>query len=75
VIRRGLKLAGIGLLIGVVAALALSRLLDSLLYGVSATDPITLGISLLVLGLAALLACMLPAVRATRINPITALRE
>jgi putative ABC transport system permease protein len=75
VIRRGLKLAGIGLLIGVVAALALSRLMGSLLYGVSANDPLSLIIAILVLGLAALLASLLPALRATRIDPITALRE
>ncbi len=75
VILRGLKLAGIGLLIGVVAALALSRLMGSLLYGVSATDPLSLIIAILVLGLAALLACLLPALRATRIDPIRALRE
>jgi putative ABC transport system permease protein len=74
VIRRGLKLAGIGLLIGVVAALALSRLMGSLLYGVSPNDPLSLIIAILVLGLAALLACLLPALRATRIDPITALR-
>jgi predicted permease len=74
VIRRGLTLAGIGLLIGVVAALALSRLMGSLLYGVSANDPLSLIIAILVLGLAALLACLLPALRATRIDPITALR-
>jgi putative ABC transport system permease protein len=75
VIRRGLKLAGIGLLIGVVAALALSRLMGSLLYGVSANDPLSLVIAILVLGLAALLASLLPALRAIRIDPITALRE
>lgn len=75
VIRRGLKLAAIGLLIGVVAALALARLMGSLLYGVSATDPLSLVVAILVLGLAALLACLLPALRATRVDPITALRE
>jgi ABC-type antimicrobial peptide transport system permease subunit len=46
-----------------------------LLYGVSPIDPISLGISLLFLGIAAVLACLLPALRAIRINPITALRE
>jgi hypothetical protein len=51
------------------------NLIGSVLYGVSATDPIALGISVLILGLAALLARMLPAVRPTRINPITALRD
>ena len=75
VIRQGLKLAGIGLLIGIVAALALSRLMSSMLYGVSATDPLSLLVAILVLGLATLLACLLPALRATKIDPITALRE
>jgi ABC-type antimicrobial peptide transport system permease subunit len=75
VIRHGLKLAGIGLVIGVVAALAVSRVTSGLLYGVSPTDPVSLFIAILVLGVAALLACLLPAVRALRINPVTALRE
>ncbi len=75
VIQRGLKIVAIGLVIGLVAALALSHLMESMLFSVSAADPISLGLSVLVLGLAALLACLLPALRATRINPITALRE
>ncbi len=75
VIRRGLKLVGVGLLVGIMAALIFVRFIESILYGVSGTDPITLGLAVLVLGLAALVACLLPALRATRINPITALRE
>jgi ABC-type antimicrobial peptide transport system permease subunit len=75
VIIKGLKLATVGLIIGVVAALALTRLMSSMLYGVSATDPVSLLSAILVLGAAALLACLLPALRATRIDPITALRE
>jgi ABC-type antimicrobial peptide transport system permease subunit len=46
-----------------------------MLYGVSANDPFSLLIAILTLGVAALLACLLPALRASRINPITALRE
>jgi putative ABC transport system permease protein len=75
VILHGLKLAIVGLIIGVVAALGLTRLMSSVLYGVSATDPVSLLVAILVLGVAALLACLLPALRATRINPIAALRE
>ncbi|MBV8100805.1 MAG: ABC transporter permease [Verrucomicrobia bacterium] len=74
VLRQGLKLAGIGLVIGVTAALALARLMSSLLYGVSANDPLSLTIAILVLGAAAALASLLPALRAVRIEPITALR-
>jgi len=75
VVRQGLKLTGIGLIIGIVAALALARLMSSMLYGVSADDPISLLVAILVLSVAALLACLLPALRATRIDPIAALRE
>jgi len=73
--RQGLKIVGIGLVIGILAALALARLIASVLYGVSASDPITLVASVLVLSLTGLLACLLPAYRATRIDPITALKE
>jgi putative ABC transport system permease protein len=75
VVWQGLKLTGIGLLIGVVATLLLSRLMSSMLYGVSATDPFSLLLAILVLAGAALLACLLPGLRASRISPITALRE
>jgi putative ABC transport system permease protein len=62
-------------LIGLVAALALSHLIAGILYGVSVADPISVGLSVLVLGFTTLIACLLPAFRATRINPMTALRE
>jgi putative ABC transport system permease protein len=75
VIRQGLKLVGIGLVIGIAAGLIIVRSIDSMLYGVSGNDPVTLALAAFVLGLAALLACLLPALRATRINPINALRE
>jgi putative ABC transport system permease protein len=75
VIRQGLRLAGIGMVIGVAAELVLARLMSSMLYGVSANDPISLLIALLVLGGAAFMACLLPALRAVRIDPITALRQ
>jgi len=56
-------------------ALVLARFIQGVLYGVSSNDPITLGIVVLVLALAGLLACLLPALRATRTDPIRALRE
>lgn len=75
VILKGLKLAGLGLAIGLAAALMLVRLIESSLYGVSTNDPAVIFLGVLVLGLATLMACLLPALRAIKINPITALRE
>jgi putative ABC transport system permease protein len=75
VIRQGLKLVGVGLVVGIVLASVCARLIEGMLYGVSANDPITLGLTVVVLGLAATAACLLPALRAARINPLTALRE
>ena len=71
---RGLKLVAIGLSIGLVAALLVTRLIESLLYDVSPTDPLTLIGTLLLLTLVALLACFIPARRATKVDPIVALR-
>jgi predicted permease len=75
VIGKGLKLVFIGSLIGLAGATAATRLVSSLLYGVTATDPMTfVGVSLL-LPVVALLAIWLPARRATRVHPMVALRE
>jgi putative ABC transport system permease protein len=74
IVGQGMVLALIGVAIGVVAALALTRILSSLLYGVSTTDVSTYaGISLLVVGVASL-ACYIPAVRAAKTDPMVALR-
>lgn len=64
-----------GLAIGMIAALPLVRFIESILYDVSAGDPITLVCAVLILGLAAVTASLLTALRAIRVNPITALRE
>ena len=73
-LNQGMRLLVIGLAVGLVAALAASRVLASLLFQVSATDPLVyVGVSL-VLGLAAALACWIPARRASRVDPIITLR-
>jgi ABC-type antimicrobial peptide transport system permease subunit len=74
VLARGSRLIAIGLGVGVAGALALTRFLQALLYGVSATDPATLGAAAGLLAAVALLACLLPARRAARVNPLVALR-
>jgi len=74
VLRQGMLLALIGAAVGIVVALPVARLASGLLYGVSTTDPLTYaGITLLLMGVA-MLACYLPARRATRIDPLVALR-
>jgi predicted permease len=75
VLTSGMGLTLLGLAIGVGGALALTRLLGSLLFGVSARDPLTLGASAVVLVLVAFLACYIPARRAAKLDPLVALRE
>jgi ABC-type antimicrobial peptide transport system permease subunit len=72
---QGLRIICLGLIIGLGAGIILGQMIGSVLYGVSASDPTALFTGTMVLALAALLACLLPAFRATRIDPITALRE
>ncbi|HEY4763268.1 MAG TPA: ABC transporter permease [Candidatus Sulfotelmatobacter sp.] len=75
ILGHGAKLAIFGLSAGAVAALLLTRLMASLLYGVSATDPITFGTVAIVLLGVALIACYIPAHRAMRVDPMVALRH
>jgi predicted permease len=74
VLRQGMKLSAIGLVAGLAAALALTRLLAGLLYGVRPADPLTLTAVTLLLAAIALVACYIPARRATAIDPVVALR-
>ena len=74
VMRKGMLLTLIGTSIGLVGALGLTRWMSSLLYGVTASDPLTYVIVLLVSLSAAMLACALPARRATKVDPLVALK-
>jgi putative ABC transport system permease protein len=74
VLTEGTRLALLGIGLGVVLAFALTRFLAAFLYGITAADPLTYAVVVLLLGLVALLACYVPARRATRVDPIETLR-
>ena len=74
VIRNGLALTLIGIVLGIAGALALTRVLATLLFEVSTTDPVTFAAVALVLVSPALLACYIPGRRATKVDPLVALR-
>jgi ABC-type antimicrobial peptide transport system permease subunit len=74
VVREALLLAGVGLAVGALAALASGKLLAGIVYGISPFDPLTYGVALLVIALAALAAASVPALRAALVAPNTVLR-
>lgn len=75
ILRQGMRLVGIGVAIGVVASMLVGRVLSKLLFNVSPVDPISLAAASLVLIAVALAACYLPARRASRVDPLVALRD
>jgi ABC-type antimicrobial peptide transport system permease subunit len=74
VLRESMSLVVIGALIGLGASIAATRMISSLLFGLSPTDPLTIGLAALLMLLVAALASYLPARRASRVDPMTALR-
>jgi ABC-type antimicrobial peptide transport system permease subunit len=75
VVKQGMALTVIGLSVGLSASFALTRLMKTLLFGVSPTDPLTFIVISLLLTFVALLACWIPARRATKADPLLALRS
>ncbi|HLK67502.1 MAG TPA: ABC transporter permease [Bryobacteraceae bacterium] len=75
VVKQGMELAAIGIVVGLALALALTRVMSSLLFGVGATDPVTFGVVGALLAAVAFAATVIPARRATRVDPMIALRD
>jgi predicted permease len=75
VVRQGMTLALLGIAVGLASALALTRLMENLLFSVRAADPVTLTLAAAMLAFVALLACWFPARRATKVDPLTSLRH
>jgi putative ABC transport system permease protein len=75
VVGRAMALPGLGIVLGTLGSLAAGKVLSGLLYGVTATDPLVFGGVVLLLGAVALVAAGIPALRASRIDPVTSMRE
>ena len=75
VLREGLRLVGGGLVLGLAGAFALRRALENQIHGVRSADPLVIGIVIAMLGAIALAACVLPARRATRVDPAVVLNQ
>jgi putative ABC transport system permease protein len=74
VVKQGMRMAALGATLGILGSLGLMQLLRALLFGVQPTDPLTFGIATAILGIVALAACYIPARRAMRLDPMSALR-
>lgn len=75
IVGRGLVLVSVGVVIGVLASFGLTRFIEHMLFNVTPTDPLTFAMIVVLLGLVALLACLIPAQRAMRVDPIVVLRS
>ena len=75
VVRQGLGLAAIGLVVGLATAFGVTGIMESLLVGVASADPLTFGVTAAVFLFVATLSCLVPARRATRVDPVVALRD
>jgi ABC-type antimicrobial peptide transport system permease subunit len=75
VMKQGLTLTVVGLIVGLAGALAMNRLIASMLFGVQPTDPATLVAVVTTITIVAVVACLLPAWKASRVDPIVVLRE
>jgi putative ABC transport system permease protein len=75
ILGRGFVLVSTGVVIGVLMSIGLTRFIENMLFGVTPTDPLTFAMIVILLGFVALLACLIPATRALRVDPIVVLRH
>jgi putative ABC transport system permease protein len=74
-VRQGLVMAGVGIVVGVAASFAATRLLDEMLFGIGPRDPLTFGVVAALIAIAAVAASAIPAWRAMRVDPLVAMRS